>query len=195
MRRLAIASAVFVLFALAPRPAHAQGYFVPFFGYDFGGDAGACPPNTILINCSVRRAAYGLNFGSLAAGIVGFDADISYAPDFFGKSDSFGANSVLTFMSNVVIAVPAGPVHPYVTGGLGFMRTKVELKASSLLSTSNTSFGYNIGGGIMVFLPSHLGVRIDYRNIRSASDITIAGINIQNRKLSFSRLAFGLVLH
>ncbi len=195
MRRLVIAAGVFVLFALAPRPAHAQGYFVPFFGYDFGGDAGNCPPNSILINCSPTRTAYGLNFGRLVGGIVGFDEDISYSPNFFGDSPTFGANSVLSVMSNLVLAVPAGPVHPYVTAGLGFMRTRVELKATSLLSTSNTSFGYNLGGGLLVFLPKHLGVRIDYRNIRSASDITIAGINIENKKLSFSRLAFGLVLH
>jgi opacity protein-like surface antigen len=193
MRRLAIGLAVFVLLAFAPRPAHAQSYFVPFFGYDFGGDAGDCP--SVLSNCSVKRTAYGFSAGHLSHGIVGFEEDLSYAPDFFGTSPSFGANSVLTVMSNLVVAVPAGPVHPYVTAGIGFMRTKVELNLQGLLSTSNTSFGYNIGGGVIVFLPAHLGVRVDYRNIRSASDVIIAGFTISNPKLNFSRVAFGLVLH
>ena len=194
MRRLGIGLAVFTLFTLvAPRPAHAQSYFVPFFGYDFGGDAGNCP--SVLSDCSVKRTAYGFSVGHLSHGIVGFEEDFSYAPDFLGTSSKFGTNSVLTLMSNLVISIPAGPVHPYVTGGIGLMRTKVDLTLDSLLSTSNTSLGYNLGGGVMVFLPSHLGLRVDYRNLRSATNVTIAGITLQSPKLNFSRIAFGLVLH
>lgn len=193
MRRFAIGLAVVGLLALAPRPAQAQTYFVPFFGFDFGGDAGNCP--SLLGDCSVKRTAYGFSVGHLSHGIFGFEEDFSYAPDFFGASASFGANSVLTLMSNLVVAVPAGPVHPYVSGGVGIMRTKVELKLSEILSTSDTTFGYNIGGGVIVFLPSHLGFRVDYRHIRSASDITFAGFTVSNAKLNFSRIAFGLVLH
>ena len=192
MRRFTIAAAVVVVLALAPRPAQAQGFFVPFFGFDFGGDAGTCP--SILTDCSVKRTAYGFGAGKLG-GIFGFEEDFSYAPDFFGDSPTFGANSVLTLMSNLVVAVPAGAFRPYVSGGIGLMRTNVELNLPSLLSTSNMSFGYNFGGGVMIFLPSHLGVRFDYRNLRSGSEANIAGITIPGQKLSFSRIAFGLVLH
>ncbi len=193
MRRLAIGLAVLGMLALAPRPAHAQTYFVPFLGFDFGGDAGDCP--SLFSDCSVKRTAYGFSVGHLSAGILGIEEDFSYAPDFFGASTSFTSNSMLTLMTNLVVAVPAGPVHPYVSGGLGIMRTKVEFSLAGLLSTSNTSLGYNIGGGVIVLLPSHLGVRVDYRNLRSASNITIAGLNLSNAKLNFSRIAFGLVLH
>ena len=193
MRRFAIGLAVFVALALAPMPARAQTYLVPFFGFDFGGDAGNCP--SLLNDCSVKRTAYGFSVGHLSHGLLGIEADFSYAPDFFGKSPSFGSNSVLTLMSNLVVAIPAGPVHPYLSGGLGLMRTNVELTLGSLLSTSNTSFAYNVGGGVMIFLPSHVGVRIDYRNMRSASDLNIAGITLTNTKLNFSRIAFGLVVH
>ncbi len=193
MRRLATALAVLAILALAPRPAHAQGYFAPFLGFDFGGDAGNCP--SILSDCSVKRTAYGFSFGSLSHGIFGAELDLSYAPDFFGQSAKFGTNSVLTVMSNLVVAVPAGPVHPYLTAGIGVMRTRVELNLQSVFSTSNTTFGYNIGGGVIVFLPSHLGVRVDYRNLRSASDVHLAGFTVQNAKLNFSRIAFALVLH
>jgi hypothetical protein len=192
VRRLTIRAAVVMALALAPRPAQAQGFFVPFFGYDFGGDAGTCP--SILNDCAEKKTAYGFGVGKLG-GIFGFEEDIGYAPDFFGDSPSYGANSVLTLMSNLVVAVPAGPVHPYVSGGIGLLRTNVELKLSDLVSTSNMSFAYNIGGGVMIFLPSHLGVRVDYRNLRSASEAKIAGITIPGQKLSFSRIAFGLVLH
>lgn len=196
MRRLAVVSAVFIVLALVPRPAHAQTYFAPFLGFDFGGDAGNCPSVSTVLNCTEKRTAYGFSVGHLSHGIFGFEEDFSYAPDFFGASPSFGANSVLTLMSNLVVAVPAGPVHPYVTGGLGLMRTKVELNSlSSVLSTSNSTFAYNIGGGVIVLLPSHLGVRVDYRNMRSASSITFAGFTLPSQKLNFSRIAFALVLH
>ncbi len=195
MRRLALVSAVFIVLALAPRPAHAQTFFAPFLGFDFGGDAGNCPSVSTVLNCTEKRTAYGFGVGHLSHGIFGFEEDFSYAPDFFGSSPTFGANSVLTLMSNLVVAVPAGPVHPYFTAGLGLMRTKVELNLTSLLSTSNTSFAYNLGGGVMIFLPSHLGVRVDYRNLRSATDFTIAGFTIPSAKLNFSRIAFALVLH
>jgi opacity protein-like surface antigen len=194
MRRFAIGLAVFAMLALAPRPAHAQSYFVPFYGFEFGGDAGDCP--SVLNNCSVKRSAYGFGVGHLSHGILGFEEDFSYAPDFFGTSPSFGPNnSVLTLMSNLVVSIPAGPVHPYVSGGIGLMRTKVDLTLNSLLSTNNTSLGYNLGGGVMIFLPGHLGLRVDYRNLRSATNVTVAGITLQGPKLNFSRIAFGLVLH
>jgi len=193
VRRFVTAAVVFVVLALAPRPAQAQAFFVPFFGFDFGGDAGVCP--SILNDCSAKRTAYGFGVGKLSHGIFGFEEDFSYASDFFGDSPAFGANSVLTLMSNLVVAVPAGPVRAYVSGGVGLMRTNVELNLGSLLSTSNMGFGYNIGGGVMILLPSHLGVRVDYRNLRSVSDVTIAGLTIPGAKLDFSRIAFGLVLH
>ena len=193
MRCFTIAAAAVVVLALAPRPAQAQGFFVPFFGYDVGGNAGYCP--SILSDCSVKRTAWGFDAGRLSRGVFGFEEDVSYAPDFFGSSPTYGANSVLTLMSNLVVNVPAGPVRPYLSGGFGLMRTKVEPNLASLLSTDNMSFGFDIGGGVMIFLPSHMGVRVDYRNIRSASEMTIAGFTVPGQKLSFSRLAFGLVLH
>ncbi len=137
MRRFIVASAVFALLALVPRPAHAQTYFAPFLGFDFGGDAGNCPSVSEVLSCTEKRTAYGFGVGHLSHGILGFEEDFSYAPDFFGSSPNV-SNSVLTLMSNLVVAVPAGPVHPYFTAGLGLMRSHVDLNVSSLLSTSNT---------------------------------------------------------
>ncbi len=193
MRRVAAAAAVFIALALAPQPARAQTFFVPFFGFDFGGDAGECP--SILNDCSVKRDAYGFGVGHLSHGIFGFEVDVSYAPDFFGDSEAFQSNSVLTLMPNLVVSVPAGPVRLYAAGGLGMLRTQVELNLGSLLSTSNAGLGYSVGGGVMILFPSHVGLRVDYRNIRSTSDVNIAGFSIPASKLSFSRIAFGLVLH
>jgi|WetSurMetagenome_2_1015567.scaffolds.fasta_scaffold95544_3 opacity protein-like surface antigen len=194
MRKPLLIASLTLLLALAAAPTFAQGYFAPFVGYDFGGDAGACP--SILNDCSEKKASYGLAAGALAGGVFGFEEDFSYAPDFFGASSRFGDNSVLTLMSNVVVGIPIGGVRPYVSAGLGLMRTRVTFDLASLGSgTSQNALGYNIGGGLMIFFPHHLGLRADYRNLRSTKDISILGIDIANTKLSFSRVSIGLVLH
>jgi opacity protein-like surface antigen len=195
MRRLGLTASVLLLLVLAtPTTAHAQGYIAPFFGYDFGGDAGKCPSTTI--DCNRNRTTYGVAIGALSHGFLGGEVDFGYAPHFFGDAPTEGGNSVLTFMGNIIVAIPAGPIHPYVSGGLGMIRTKVD-QLSDLTNFSDTSFAYNVGGGLMVMLPAHLGFRIDYRYMTTASDISIAGLTLltTGTKLNFSRIAFALVLH
>jgi opacity protein-like surface antigen len=193
MRPLVLLLVTLGFLASASVPARAQGYLVPAIGWDFGGDAGDC--RSPLSDCTVKRVTYDVTAGYLAHGIFGFEEDLGYAPDFFGKSAAFGDNSVLTLMSNLVVSVPAGPVRTYVSGGVGLFRTKVSLTGASLLSLDNRSFGYDVGGGVMLLLPHHLGLRGDFRHIRSSKDFSFAGFTLPNAKLNFSRLTIGLVLH
>lgn len=196
MRRLAIAAVLVLLgVLLVPTPARAQGYFAPFIGFDFGGDAGKCG-GTDTLDCSRNRTAYGFSAGKLSHGTIGGEVDFGYAPHFFGEAPNTGGNSLLTFMGNIVAAIPAGPVHPYVAGGLGVIRTKVD-QLSDLTNFSDSSFSYNIGGGLLVFLPAHLGFRVDYRYMSTFSDISVAGQTLltTGTKLNFSRVVFALVLH
>src|SRR3954470_12693586 len=86
--------------AAAPSPAFAQGYAVPFLSYDVGGDAGTCP--SLVNDCSEKKWGYGVAIGFLMGHLLGFEEDIGFAPDFYGKSTTFGSNSVLTAMSNVI---------------------------------------------------------------------------------------------
>jgi hypothetical protein len=182
--------AAFVL-ALAAG-ADAQGYFVPNVGYDFGGSAGDCP--SLLTNCNGKKVSYGVTFGGLAAGVFGVEEDIAFAPDFFGTSPSFGTNSVLTAMTNLVIAIPVGPVRPYVAGGVGLVRTRLDLLTNpSVANLTSNGFGYNFGGGVMVLFPHHLGLRGDLRYVRSVSEL--AGIEFSNVHVNFARVSVGLVLH
>jgi opacity protein-like surface antigen len=198
MRRLILTAGILALFVLAlPTAARAQGYIAPFFGFDFGGDAGKCAGSIVTpADCSTNRTAYGFSIGSLSHGILGGEVDLAYAPHFFGDTPTLGGNSVLTFMGNVLVAIPAGPVHPYVSGGLGIIRTKVD-QIGDLTNFSDSSFAYNLGGGLMVMLPAHLGFRIDYRYMTTASDITLAGQTLltSGTKLNFSRVVFALVIH
>jgi opacity protein-like surface antigen len=193
MRKPLLIGSLLVLVLASAAPARAQGYFAPFLGYDFGGDAGSC--QSLLNDCTEKKTSYGVAFGALAGGIFGFEEDIGYAPDFFGKSESFGSNSVLSVMSNLVVGIPLGPVRPYVGAGLGLMRTHVTLNLSAGGSESQNALAYDIGGGVMFLFPHHLGFRGDYRYFKSLQDFSLLGLTITSPKLSFHRASVALVIH
>ncbi len=193
MRKLIVPAALLVLLVAAPPAARAQSYIEPFVGWDFGGSAGNCP--SFLNDCSEKRMAYGVAMGY--GRLFGLEGDISYAPDFFGASSSFTANSVLTAMANLSLSVPAGPVRPYFSLGIGIVRTDVELTPQDLLSIKNSSFGYDAGGGVKVLFPHHLGLRFDYRHFRTTGSMSIESLfgDSSGDKLSFSRFSIGLMIH
>ena len=128
---------------LAPGVASAQSFISPLFGYNFAGDAG-CPEIT---DCEDKSWNYGVAVGALGA-ILGGELEFAYAKDFFGEIPGF-TSSVLTLMGNVMIAPRFGPVQPYVVGGLGMIKSNVELTPSDILAfdQDNTDFGWDFGGG------------------------------------------------
>jgi opacity protein-like surface antigen len=181
------------LLAIAPATAQAQTYLSPFVGYDVGGDAGTCP--SLFTDCTDRRTSLGVTLGGLIGGIFGFEEDFGYAPNFFGDSASFSNNSVLTLMSNVVVGVPIPVIRPYASGGIGLIRTSVGFNIPNLASADDNLLGYDVGGGVMILLPHHIGVKGDFRYFRSVNTMTIFGISLNNSQLDFSRASIALVLH
>jgi opacity protein-like surface antigen len=182
--RTLIAAALLLLAPAAP--ARAQAFISPFAGYSFGGDAANC---VSLQNCDEKRLNAGVSFGT-THGIFGFEEDIAYAPDFFGKTPG-GSNAVLTVMSNLMIVVPAGPIQPYAIAGLGLIRPHVQLDAVSLAVDKN-ALGYDIGAGLNVFLAHAIGVRGDVRHLHTVQDVPLGLFS--NDRLDFWRASAGLTL-
>jgi hypothetical protein len=173
---------------MAPRDARAQGFFAPFVGFDFGGDSGCQTAS----GCEDKNSNIGVAIGKMG-GAVGFETDFGYARNFFGDVEG-QTSSVLTVMSNLMIIPKIGPVRPYVLGGLGLIKTHVELTAPALLETKNNSFGWDMGAGVMVLFGGHIGVRGDVRKISSFQERQILGFTLSNEKLSFQRATAALVL-
>ena len=99
----------------------------------------------------------------------------------------------MTLMSNVLIAPKIGPVRPYVLGGIGLIRvTSTTMLANIVVSDSN-NVGYDIGGGLMIFLGRHVGIRGDVRGYRSLQDLKVFGLLVPGTKLQFGRAAGGVV--
>jgi opacity protein-like surface antigen len=174
----------------AATPSRAQGFVSPFIGYDFGGNAG-CPQ---ISGCEDKRSNVGIAFGSMGK-ILGFEEEFADARNFFGSVGS-ESSSVITLMSNIMIVPAIGPVHPYVLGGLGLMKTHVDFNRTDLLSTTNNGLAWDIGGGVTVLFMPHVGVRGDIRHFHSTQAFTIpfVGTTPTDEKLSFGRASAALVL-
>ncbi len=179
-----------MLMVVGAGPARAEGFLSPFIGYNFGGDS-VCPTAR---DCDSRQPNLGVAFGTLGS-VVGFEEEIGYARDFFPDAQAAGgASSVLTVMSNFLVAPKIGIVRPYVLVGVGLMKSRVELTPSSLVSASHNDLGWDLGGGLMVHLAPHVGVRGDLRYFHAFQDLEIAGVTLSDAKLDFGRLSGAFVL-
>ncbi len=182
-----VASVLALGLLTSAQPASAQGFISPLIGFNFGGDAG-CPTAT---NCEDKNMNLGVSFGALGK-IFGFEEEVSYAKNFFGDSPAASSN-VLTVMSNVLLAPDLKVVRPYVLAGVGLVKSHVEFTGASLLSSDNNGFGWNVGGGLMVFLTPNVGLRGDVRYFHAFQDLDLAGFTFSTDKLDFGRAAAALV--
>jgi opacity protein-like surface antigen len=185
MKALIIAATIAVV--CSPAPAWADGFVSPWIGTNFASEP------------SDGRRALGLTAGSMGGGVIGGEVDFGYSPSFFGEETVFGSNNVLNLMGNVIIGVPIGGqagvgVRPYVTGGVGLIRSKI----GSFLGegASNNDIGFNLGGGVMGFFADHIGVRGDLRFFRTVnSDLIDADFDPEFSlgDFDFWRMSFGVV--
>jgi opacity protein-like surface antigen len=110
----------------------------------------------------------------MGQGIVGFEVDLGYTPEFFELDedlDSFDSN-VVTLMANAIVGAPIGVapgVRPYASGGIGWIRSHVN-DSGDVFSATNDDFGVNLGGGVMGFFNDNVGVRGDIRYFRALVD-------------------------
>lgn len=170
----------------APARARAEGFISPLIGFNFGGDS-SCPA---VQGCEDKRMNYGIALGATGS-IFGFEEEFAYAKDFFGTSPALMNTSVLTVMSNVMLAPKIGPVRPYLATGVGLIKTHTEFTSTSLLTTDNNNFGWDIGGGVHVTVAPHVGVRGDIRYFHTFQDLTGPfGFSFgASQKLDFGRAA------
>jgi opacity protein-like surface antigen len=94
-------------------------------------------------------------------------------------------------MSNVMLIIPAGRVRPYGVVGIGLIRPHMKFDATSLSVDKNT-VGWDIGGGINIFVTPAIGLRGDIRHIRTLEGVTLGIFSAD--KLDFWRASAGLTL-
>jgi len=174
---------------LAPSAARAEGYVSPWAGVNFGSSV------------DNGRSGFGVDAGAMGAGIIGGEVDFGYSPSFFGTQNDFGHNTVIDLMGNVIVGVPVGGTHgagvrPYVTAGLGLIRTQIDGGTLARVSSSNNMFGWNAGAGVMGYFNEHVGLRGDVRYLRGFKDTNtgVTSIDLNGSQLNFWRLSAGVVI-
>lgn len=151
-----------LMFAFAPA-AQADWLFTPTVGRTFGGDT-----------FGTQHVTYGAAIAGLDGEAFGWEADVSYSPEFFeGNGDTFeftGAGSLVSVTGNALIGAPIGGpddrFRPYVTGGVGLMQMRVISDGGSF-ETVTRELGFNLGAGAMAFIANRVGFRGDLRYMRS----------------------------
>ena len=187
MKPALVLTAVLALLLVLPSQARAEGFISPLIGFNFGGDAN-CPA---IQGCEDKRMNYGVALGSTGS-IFGFEEEFAYARDFFGTAPTL-KSSVLTVMSNIMLAPKIGPVRPYLATGLGLIKTHTDFTTTSILTSDNNNFGWDIGGGLHVTVAPHIGVRGDIRYFHTFQDVGPMGFSLgANQKLDYGRAAAAL---
>ena len=127
-------------------------------------------------NSFEHKIDYGASLAGMGAGIFGVEFDFGYSPNFF--ETNAGANglqftndsNVTTLTGNLIIGVPVGghgaQIRPYVVGGVGLIRTKVQDIGGFFDVASKNDFGFDVGGGVMGFFSQNVGIRGDVRYFR-----------------------------
>ena len=158
-------------------PARADWYATPYFGVVFGGASNQFSV-TDIDDQFEQRVNFGGSVGYRTQGVLGFEIDYNVAPNFFqftGGTNDFDLfdfdSSVQTFMVNVVLGIPAGGstgagFQPYVTAGLGTIRTQLRSESDVFDDITSNDSGFNVGAGAHFFATTHFGLRADVRYIR-----------------------------
>lgn len=162
-----------------PGTASADWYLTPYVGGVFGGKADFGDFDDDFDDEAERRISFGGALGWMGNGVIGFEADFGWTPNFFentaGSGDfDFGDSNVTTLMGNLVVGAPfggqTGPgIRPYASGGIGLLRTQVD-GGDFFDDLSRNDLGVNVGGGVHGFFSDNIGIRGDIRYFRSLQD-------------------------
>lgn len=181
MRTSIAALALGAMFVAAtPARSEAQTFITPFAGATFEGDSAG------------ERLTGGASVLFMGA-VAGFELEAGFTPDFFGQGDVFNFDTdgnVTSLSANLVLGVGAGPVRPYVTGGVGLLRSRISSAEQLFDDISDNDLGVNAGGGLIVMFSEHVGLRGDLRYFRSLRDIDIEDLSVGLGSLDFWR-AYG----
>jgi len=181
--------------AAAPRTASADWTITPFVGWNFSGSADVSGTGgSSLENQFEKKIDYGVSLTGMGAGVVGFELDFGYSPNFFETGTASNNNfaftndsNVVTLTGNAIVGIPVGghgpSIRPYVVGGVGLIRSNVQDFAQTFDVTTKNDFGFDVGGGVMGFFTQNVGLRGDFRYFRSfrgSETDSVTGLALSN---------------
>ena len=191
MRILAAA----LLLLASPANARAEFFAIPFMGMKFGG-------GTSIFDIEFAADDTKFTFGGAAMqmdqGILGFEGSFGYVPGYYESDNTLltTGSFMIDLAGSVILSLPpqvtAGGLRPYGAIGAGLVHVQAADKLR-LFQVRRTVPAANLGIGAIGLLTNNVGVRFDYRYVRSLTtdDGSLSSVG---RRISFSRFAVGLLL-
>lgn len=196
VKKLLVTSAMCALALVAvPRNASADWVITPFVGWNFGASADV---NNAIAGMSFgnkfeHKVDYGVSLAQMGAGIIGWEVDFGYSPNFFETSTASNNDfqftndsNTTTLTGNVIVGAPlgghGGSIRPYAVGGVGLIRTKVQDVGQFFDVNTKNDFGFDLGGGVMGYVAQNVGIRGDIRYFRSFNGSTdnVTGLGLSS---------------
>ena len=168
-------------------PAHAQTFLIAYAGTNVGPDTGCTS------NCGSQPVTLGGVYGYFQE-LFGFEEDFGYTQNAFQDGET-SRSRIITLMTNVSVNPQVGIARLYALGGVGFVRSKVEVSPTTLFVGEHGGFGWDVGAGIVVAKQKSIGVRADWRYIAGFNDLHELGFPITGTNVSFNRYTVGLVIN
>lgn len=196
LRRTALAALMLVGLAAS---AQAQDIFaVPYAGVKFGGDTSIFD---LEFAADKKSFTMGGSIVVLGNGVLGYEADFGYMPNFFKNEASppvyKPGSYVIDLTGGVIFALPegvtGGGLRPYAVLGVGLVNTQAA-DVLEIFQVRRTVPAFKIGiGAQALLLTNNVGIRFDLRHVRSftGDDGSLARVG---RRISYSRFTLGLLL-
>ena len=178
-----------------PLTASAEIFAVPFAGVKFGG-------GTSIFDLEFAAGAKKFTAGgavmAVDAGVLGYEASFGYVPGYFERDNLVWTpgSFLIDLTGNVLLSLPpdvtAGGLRPYFAVGAGLVHVQAADKLR-LFQLRRTVPVASLGGGALGLFTNNVGVRFDYRYVRSllTDDGSLASVG---RRISYSRFTIGLLL-
>lgn len=108
-------------------------------------------------------------------GLLGFEFDASRINlgllDDIDIADLIDVDtSIATYMGNLVLRVPTGPIQPYASAGAGLVRASGDVSipvVGTVISADANAVAWNVGGGVYVLPTDNFGFRADVRRFQT----------------------------
>jgi hypothetical protein len=167
------------------RPASADIRLTPYGGVSFINDE--------------NKGTLGVS--AALGGLIGFEFDASRI--WLGGIEDIDIVEldayVTTYMFNAVVRLPAGPIQPYGSAGVGVVRVtgNLDLPLIAGFDASAQDVGWNVGGGLYLIPTPIIGFRFDVRRFQTGDleweDIANIG-DLPLPKFTFWRTTAGITI-
>ena len=188
-----------VLVAITPVPARAEFFAVPFLGLKFGGGTSIVD---LEFASDKKKFTMGAALMDIDDGLIGYEASFGYIPGYLdGEDGPLGplvktGSFVVDFTGSVIVALPPqftrGGLRPYAAAGAGLTHLQAADLIQEFQVRRTVPVAY-LGGGAIGLLTNSVGLRFDYRYLRSLTTDDGSLVRV-GRRISYSRLTIGLFL-